>query len=103
MGRKFSPKCPDKYMNFFLFERAFKLSERFPFGYHYPGYHVTTQLLLIKATAPPAGALRYFAQNGYVPLNAKGMVFMVLTRDFARGYNFNNVKCWRECSTVHLV
>ena len=51
-------------MNFFLFERAFKLSERFPFGYHYPGYHVTTQLLLIKATAPPAGALRYFAQKG---------------------------------------
>ena len=64
MGRKFSPKCPDKYMNFFLFERAFKLSERFPFGYYYPGYHVTTQLLLIKATAPPAGALRYFAQKG---------------------------------------
>ena len=51
-------------MNFFLFERAFKLSERFPFSYYYPGYHVTTQLLLIKATAPPAGALRYFAEKG---------------------------------------
>ena len=51
-------------MNFFLFERAFKLSERFPFGYHYPGYHVATQLLPIKATAPPAGGLRYFAQKG---------------------------------------
>ena len=51
-------------MNFFLFERAFKLSERFPFGYHYHGYHVATQLLPIKATAPPAGGLRYFAQKG---------------------------------------
>ena len=51
-------------MNFFFFELAFKLFERFPFGYYYPGYHVTIQLLLIKATAPPAGALRYFAQKG---------------------------------------
>ena len=51
-------------MNFFLFELAFKLSERLPFGYYYPGYHGTTQLLLIKTTAPPAGALRYFAQKG---------------------------------------
>ena len=51
-------------MNFFLCERAFKLSERLPFGYYYPGYHVTTQLVLVKATAPPAGALRYFALKG---------------------------------------
>jgi len=28
----------------------------------------------------------------YVPLNAQGMVFRVLARDFARGYNFKNVK-----------
>ena len=51
-------------MNFFLFERAFKLSKGFPFGYYNPWYHVTTQLLLIEATAPPAGALRYFTQKG---------------------------------------
>ena len=39
-------------MNFFPSDRAFKLSERFPFGYYYPVYHATTQLLLIKATYP---------------------------------------------------
>ena len=61
-------------MTFLLFERAFKVSERFPFGYYYPGYHVTTQLLLIKATAPLAGAPVIFLKR-YVPLNAQGMVF----------------------------
>ena len=45
------------------YERAFKLSERFPFGYYYPGYHVTTQLLLINVTVPPAEALCYFPQK----------------------------------------
>ena len=74
------------------YEHAFKLSERFLFGYYYPGYHVTTQLLLIKATVP----LRKHSVillKGYVPLNApQGMVFRALTRDFARGYNFKNMK-----------
>ena len=80
-------------MNFFLFERAFKLSERFPFGYYYSGYHVTTQLLLTKATAPPAGALRYFARKGMShAVNSQGMVFRVLTRDLQGDTIFKNVK-----------
>ena len=65
-------------MTFFLFERAFKLSERLPFGYYYPGYLVTTLLLLIKATAPLAGAPVIFLKR-YVPLNAQGVFFRVLT------------------------
>ena len=45
----------------------------------------------IKATAPPRKHYVILIKR-VCPLNARGMVFRVLTRESARGYNFKNVK-----------